>query len=321
MTPYSAVKYEDVTLRTIIERPYQEVFGPIRDNAPGSFCSPYSRTPKIAATARKSPRRRQKPHPKQPVEYKISPGLWQSVKAVWDFYQKRPSVAQDASLLDLSFSNDSLLKFLQPLGEVFNENNFCYDWIESLLYAEDLIRLDTLWFDLPCIPWDGEETEFYEGLFFSPASFGQVLQATFEQADLEQCLSKESRALVERVGLSVAAEVYAEANDSEKVLELKQFSEFPGLYKTVNDKYPDLMEKYCPVTIGDSPTQVEFVDKDHIDFAIEFTKCFTNILDMAPDPWAILEGGDEAIALVEDMCRVYRENKDDKGGKNLADAA
>lgn len=308
-------KRKSLRLRDVIEHPFAAIYGDLAESfGLGAFSHNY---PTFAPSLRKSPRRRESQRPVGAMAHHVAEGLWLSLNSVWQFYQGR-GMAKSA-LLDAPFCEKSLISFLAPLDEIFQNESETYEWLDYMSSCESLPRLDRLWFDLPFIHWDNEESFFWEALFSSPESFGAMLATLFEESEEVGfgCLEDKDCSLVEKIGLPKLGEVYAESG-CDKLLDLKKFSQWPGFFAKTQERFPELIEQHCPITIGEAPTDVYFENAEHIEFALSYTRDFFACLEAAPRPWRIIENeNNAAVDLVEDMCRVYREQKKKtREGKN-----
>jgi hypothetical protein len=231
----------------------------------------------------------------------ISPTLFLSVQAVWEYYREIDKA--DQALLELPFTDQGVGKFVEPLFDVVEDYYPLFGHLENI---ENVATLHCLSLWLPCYSYEEENAFAVEAFLSGPADVAGMLTHLDDEYDLN--LSRYYRTLIKTVGYPELTKFYADfAGD--KLCNLKKLENWQENYfQRVIEQYPAVDTDRIAIISGDSPTEITIQSVEDIRFAIDWAKAYYALDDDMPPTWLFIENEEEEIeTFVRDICRVWRK--------------
>lgn len=238
----------------------------------------------------------------------ISPGLFASVKAIWDWYQARN--VETEQLQSGPVTGAGIAAFIEPLyQECGNRWPLCV-WMEEIGTHTDVIGMNGISVMLPHEDYNDSDTAgVVEGFLRGAEGVYWLLQHLYSDGGLDIDLPRQDHALIETVGFDELTSCYATAPGPKKVdlIYLENWDQ--NFFGTVSEKYPEQWANDYPIISGNGggDSDMTITCAADIDFAFEFYDAFQAMIDSIPTPWMLTENSDgETEELIHDVCQAWR---------------
>lgn len=274
------------------------------------FCWSGLRKPDFVPVPRRSLRRLPVPRP-VPVPLRlVGPGLFASVKGIWDYYQATGVAAP--ALISGELSSDSLQRFNQPLWDALSDYwPLCGPlgmFPENDPHAIGL----GICLTLPHYVYDAEESGVVEAFLSDLDSVESLLDHFVSREDFLE-LSPRDRKLIKDVGMGAMLEVYADY-PGKKICDLRKLANWSETYfGDVLKKYPTQMITDWPIISGNGGVDADIYieSMEDIEFALAYWRAWDNMMGAFPAEPYMFETNDGGVVdrLIQEICRVWRKQK------------
>jgi hypothetical protein len=305
-----------VPLRTVgdLLRPWHEVYPGIEPDTDidhrDLFCWGGLRKPSFTPRPRGSRRPLPAPLAVAAPRKLVNPGIFASVRGIWDWCQSRGSA--DPVCLQEPLTPEGLGKLLFPLVEhLFNYYPLgCL--LEQAGYEEDIVDLRGLALLLPHWGYEEEWVGAVEAFLCGASGVQSLVTHYYEQRkdmDLDQLPPKDHE-VIRTIGFGPLCETYA-AFQGEKTCDLVALENFGDtFFHPVYQQYPGRENADYSVITGDAGIECEVLitSREDIEFAIAYHDAFEAMVNAMPDPSAMEnnEGG-TTDNFIHELCEVWRK--------------
>jgi hypothetical protein len=308
--PNSAI-FRPVSVISDLLRDWSEMFPGVELNEEGSdtrdlFAWGRLRQPKLTPKPRQSRRRLRPPRPIAASPCTISPGLFASVKGIWDYY--RTKGVDDDKLLQEPFEENGMQRFIQPLWDEVSNYYPLFVLLEVLFDDCNLRDIASINLLLPHYTYDCDEAGAVEA-FLSGAE-GLTWLMTHYHKDNNLGLPPKDEALIKEVGfgpLSVTYVTYP-GEKSCDMLKLENISE--SFFAGVAERFPARWAEEWPIISanGGVDNELHITCREDIEFCIAYADAWEEMMGSMPDPYQ-METNDGGICgdFIHEMCEVYRK--------------
>jgi hypothetical protein len=241
----------------------------------------------------------------------LNPDLFQSVGAVWDYYNSKEKA--DSSLLECAFTNEGITLFLEPLCRELSDYHPLEMMLEDM-YCARLSDLDGFRLMIPHYTYEEESAATVMAFLSGPESIAGHLTYFFDEQDrygedsrLE--LHPKDLAIIEEVGFVKLVEAYAEFQ-GEKTCDMAKLSQwYEFFFDPVIRRFPEQMEDDWPiVTDGGMDTDFRILSREDIEFGIAYSQSFFDLINAIPDPDAFeYNTGGATETFIHELCEVWRK--------------
>jgi hypothetical protein len=291
-------------------RPWGEIYPWCDEGRYGSKNHCLEVRPRFEGTRRRS--RRPLPAPRKlTASHKlISPELFESVHAVWDWYQENGYA--DEQLLQEPCNGMGLSKFVENLWTRASDYSPMDMFLEEIGEQTRLIDLNALHLMLPCYSYQDEGGGVLEAFLTGVHGLHGLLEHVLVPSENPEFdLPKQDRKLIEEVGLQTLVQTYYD-NDAIAGVPLKKLENLDeNFFSEVKEKYPDLYDRDFVIIAGDGgwESELNIIDKTDIDFAFAWSEAYQSMMSVMPDPYCMLDNSMEGTAetFVHEVCEVWRK--------------
>jgi hypothetical protein len=261
-----------------------------------------------------TPRRSRRPLPSprhlSASHKKYSPGLFESMRAVWEWYAARGQA--DPTLLALPVTGAALEKFLCNLWQTLSDHECLGMYLEEIGPHTTVMGLD--WFELqiPCYDYNDNETAGVVEAFLSGVDGVHSLLAGFydvaDWPDFNLELPPQDRKLIETVGFRELVQTYHDYQ-GEKSVDLRALCDETSYFAAVIERFPKY-EQHWPVLIsgnGAMENTLSIVSPEDIDFALAYCEEYERMMNAMPYPYSFYENHEgTADDFYHEVCEVWR---------------
>lgn len=290
-------------------RPFDDVFPGMRghDEKTGSpFASGGLRRPRLTPRVRRSGRPLQRPRVMSAPSKLISPGLFTSIRAIYEWYQDK-NIAEGVDL-QIPFDDAGLHKFLNPLwhkvGHLWPLNLM----LENLYWDGGIYDLQGIHLMMPCWNYEEEFAGVVEAFLTGTQGVPWAMEHFYSQDGL-LAIPEQDRQLIDKHGFLELVLCYAKdaKGRSYDLNKLEHWND--NFFSELWEKYPgkeDLEIAVISANAGED-AEVWIETKEDLDFCIEYHAAFGRMCDAMPDPQA-MEENDLGITdiFIHELCEVWR---------------
>jgi hypothetical protein len=302
--------FATVTTMADLLRPWEEMFPGVErygdDDARDIFSRGGGlREPILTARLRTSRRPLPPPRPIAASPKTISPVLFASIQAIWDYYQLHHLA--DALILKNAFTETGIYKFVGPL-----ELHVSGYWplgtpLEMICDECEPRELYGIHLQLPFYTYDCEESGVVEAFLSDIESVASCLDAVYDSAN---CLDKDNE-LITQVGIMPLVKNYelyrgAKTVNFDKLL----YGGLDVIFGPVTERYPVHMKHGQPIISGDHGQDCEIIitSREDIEFCLDYAKAWYEMTSCLPEPYDLaINAGGMADELIHEICNVWRK--------------
>lgn len=306
---------EPVSTMAGLLRPWQEVYpgADPEDEHRDLFCWGGLRKPRFLPRPRTSRRPLPAPLRISPSPKLISPGLFDSVRGIWDFYGTIGKA--DPALLEQPLNNEGLYKFIADLEWHLSDYYPLPLYLEGLFSDGSVEHINCIPLCLPFWSFEDEGVGVVEAFLNGPSGVHSFLvycssNPESEYKNLEIELHPKDEALIAEVGYEKLLEVYA-AFAGEKSFDLNALENFAETYfGEVGRKYPEhgSPDSYIIITDDCYHCEVPITCRQDIEFAIEYAEAFSRMCNALPDPSDMDSNhGGVTENFIHEICEAWRK--------------
>lgn len=263
--------------------------------------------PRLVPQVRRSVRPLLPPKPLAAPSRFITPGLFISVQAIWDWYRQEDVAVGE--MIDRELNEKGLEKFLDPLYQRAQEYWPLFIPIENLWWDEGLLQLPGVCLMLPHYHAEDEGAGVVEA-FLTGASGIEWLMCHYYGIKDFLTLPTEDRELIDKRGFGDICRLYYDKGDG--AYDLQQLQSFgETFFGSVWEKFPEHEKLDPPIISGEAGLDADVMIRkaEDIDFCFAYAKAFYELADCLPDTNAFEENDlGETETFVHELCEVWRVN-------------
>jgi len=292
-------------------RPWQEIYPwCARDNCGNVISSKIAGTQHFEPTQRRS--RRPLPAPRKLVaSHKLlSPDLFKSVRAVWEWYLANGLAKED--LLQAPCNGASLSAFVDDLWTRASDYYGLGMHLEDIGEHTPLTSLECLNLMIPCYSYQDEGGGVVEAFLSGVSGVHSLLEHILGESEgLEIELPRQDLKLIGEIGLQALVQAYHDY-DGERTVDLKKLANVEESYfAPVVEKFPKYWEMEFAIIDGDGgwDNDLTITKKEDIDFALAYSEAFAAMDGAIPDPYLMWDNTQEGTAeiFIHEVCEVWRK--------------
>jgi hypothetical protein len=242
----------------------------------------------------------------------LSHGLFDSVRAVWDWYTANNKA--DKTLLAAPCTGAGVARFVEKLSMAASDYYPLNLFLEDIGEHSPLMHTYDLRLLIPHYTYEQDEAGVVEAFLSGVGGMHSLLQDFYDEADgMKLELPPKDRDLIERVGFEDLVRTYYDY-DGKKSCDLKRLDKCDEtFFADVVARFPDHWERDFPLISGNGgmDNELSITTKEDIDFALAYAEAFTGMIMAIPfDPWQLRENEDgQADTFIHEVCEVWRKVK------------